>query len=114
MEKYEITTLVPCWFNVDSSGNLIFDDCGGDTFKEAKESLKEILDIIDNIKKEENIDYKKIYLGGFSQGGIMTNYVLFNSRYELDGYLPFSGYVFDHNFPPNYVPDSLNEEQIQF
>ena len=113
MEKYGITIPVPWWFNVDTSGNLICDDCDGDTFKEAKESLNEILDIIDNIKNEENIDYKKIYLGGFSQGGIMTNYVLLNSRYELGGYLPFSGYVFDHHFPANSVASSLTEEQTQ-
>ena len=111
MEKYEITIPVPCWFNVDTSGNLICNNCDGDDFKEAKESLNEILDIIDKIKNDENIDYKKIFLGGFSQGGIMTNYVLLNSRYELGGYLPFSGYVFDHNFPANSVQASLSDTQ---
>ena len=113
MEQYNYYDPVPCWFNVDTSGNLICEDCDGDDFKEAKESLNEILDIIDTIKNDENIDYKKIYLGGFSQGGIMTNYVLLNSRYELGGYLPFSGYVFDHNFPPNYVPTTLTDQQKQ-
>ena len=43
----------------------------------------------------------------------MTNYVLLNSRHELGGYLPFSGYVFDHHFPPNSVASSLTEEQTQ-
>ena len=111
MENYQVTDPVPCWFNVDSLGNLICDNCGGDDFKEAKASLNEILHIIDKIKNEENIDYKNIYLGGFSQGGIMTNYVLLNSRHELGGYLPFSGYFFDDHFPPNSVENNLSEEQ---
>ena len=111
MEKYSIYIPVPCWFNVDTNGMLICENCDGDDFKEAKESLTEILDKIDEIKEAENIDYKNIYLGGFSQGGIMTNYVLLNSRHELGGYLPFSGYVFDHNFPANSVPTSLSDTQ---
>ena len=103
---------VPSWINVDREGNLICEGCS-DQFDEAKESLNFILDKIDQIKNEENIDYDKIYLGGFSQGGIMVNYVLLNSRHKLGGYLAFSGYVFDHHFPPNTVLTELNDEQKQ-
>ena len=101
---------VPSWFNVDSSGNLICSDCS-DQFDEAKKSLNFILDKIDQISNEEKIDYDKIYLGGFSQGAIMVNYVLLNSRHKLGGYLAFSGYVFDHHFPPNEVVTELTEIQ---
>ena len=103
----------PSWFNVDRKGNLICANCGSDKFYEAKKSLNWILDRIDQISIEENIHYNRIYLGGFSQGGIMTNYVLLNSRHKLGGYLIFSGYVFDHHFPPNYVVTELNDEQKQ-
>ena len=109
-EKYNIIFPVPSWFNVDNEGNLICNDCS-DEFEEAKESLNDILDSIDTIAKVEKISYDKIYLGGFSQGGIMTNYVLLNSRHKLGGYLPFSGYVFDHHFPPNYVITELSDTQ---
>ena len=72
-----------------------------------------VLNEIDRIKEEENVDYKKIYLGGFSQGGIMTNYILLNSRHELGGYVAFSGYVFDHDFPSSEVlsENSLSDAQ---
>ena len=101
------------WFNVDSEGKLICDNCNGDDFAEAKESLYLILDIIDQISIEENIDYNKIYLGGFGQGAIMTNYVMLNSRNKLGGYLAFSGYIIDHHFPSNTVVKELSDEQKQ-
>ena len=102
MEKYNYYDPVPCWFNVDNTGHLICEGC--DTiYDQAKTSLELILNKIDEIATEEKIDYKKIYIGGFSQGGIMTNYVLLNSRHELGGYTPFSGYILDHNFPDSYV-----------
>ena len=109
MEQYEVNYPVPGWFNVDSSGNLISSEV--DKFAEAKESLKYILNKIDQIKSEENIDYSKIYLGGFSQGGIMTNYVLLNSRHKLGGYMAFSGYIFDHRLSANEVIETLSADQ---
>ena len=100
-------TTVPGWFNVDKFANLVPEN----DFTQAKESLKIVLDEIDRIKTEENIDYKNIYLGGFSQGAVMTNYVLLNSRHELGGYIAFSGYVFDHDLSANTVIYTLTEAQ---
>ena len=100
-------TYVPGWFNVDSMGNLV----PPNDFTEAKKSLNIILDEIDRIKKDDGIDYKNIFIGGFSQGAIMTNYVLLNSRYELGGYIAFSGYVFDHDLEANKVVYNLNPAQ---
>ena len=98
---YEITDPVPGWFNVDHLANLV----PPNDYTQAKESLNIVLDEIDRVKAEENTDYKNIYLSGFSQGAVMTNYVLLNSRYKLGGYIAFSGYVFDHEFPANYLAD---------
>ena len=97
----------PGWFNVDENGILV----PPDDFDQAKESLELILNEIDRIKAEEDVDYKDIFLGGFSQGGIMTNYVLLNSRHELGGYLAFSGYILDHDFPSSSVVTSLSDTQ---
>ena len=108
IDYYNYTDPVPGWFNVDSQANLypVKND-----FTEAKEALNLVLDEIDRIKNAENMDYKKIYLGGFSQGAIMTNYILLNSRYELGGYLAFSGYVFDHDFSDNTMIYNLDDTQ---
>ena len=44
----------------------------------------------------------------------MTNYVLLNSRHELGGYIPYSGYVFDHDFLENQIipVDQLTRTQL--
>ena len=59
------------------------------------------------------MSYDKIYLGGFSQGAIMTDYVLLNGKHELGGYLPFSGYIFDHDLHYNQVIYNLTDAQKQ-
>ena len=104
---------VPAWFNVDQNGQLYCDSGPCNDFTESKTSLNYILDKIDQISQEENIGYDKIYLGGFSQGGIMTSNVLLNSRHKLGGYLIFSGYIFDEHFDSGSVTDyaSLSSEQ---
>ena len=104
---------VPAWFNVDQNGQLYCDSGPCNDFTESKISLNYILDKIDQISQEENIGYDKIYLGGFSQGGIMTSNVLLNSRHKLGGYLIFSGYIFDEHFDSGSVTDyaSLSSEQ---
>ena len=110
LQKYNISTPAPCWFNVDEVANLVCDGCET-IYDQAKESLYIVLDAIDRIASDEKMSYDKIYLGGFSQGGIMTNYALLNSRHELGGYNAFSGYVLDHHFPDNTVPKELSDTQ---
>ena len=101
MEKFNNDELISSWFNFDYNGNLICNKCNN-IYDEAKESLYYILDKIDQIKNEEKkIDYNKIFLGGYGQGGTMVNYILLNSRHELGGYCSFSGYFFEHHFPEN-------------
>ena len=108
IDYYESNDPIPGWFNIDKDANL---SPTPDDFTEARVSLNLVLDEIDRIKNIENVDYKKIFLGGFSQGAIMTNYILLNSRHELGGYIAFSGYVFDHDFLENQIVESLSELQ---
>ena len=104
------TQPVPGWFNIDKNATLYPTE---HDFTEAKESLNIMLDEIDRIKADEGVDHKNIYLSGFSQGGMMTTYILLNSRHELGGYAAFSGYVFDHDFLENQVIYDLSDAQIQ-
>ena len=73
IDYYNYTDPVPGWFNIDSQANLYPEK---NNFTEAKVSLNLMLDEIDRIKNAENVDYKNIYLGGFSQGAMMTNYII--------------------------------------
>ena len=108
IDYYNYADPVPGWFNINKNAQLYPES---NNFTEAKESLNLVLDEIDRIKNIENVDYKKIYLGGFSQGAMMTNYILLNSRHELGGYIAFSGYVFDHDFLENQIVENLSELQ---
>ena len=108
IDYYGNSDPVPGWFNIDSSATLRPTE---HDFAEARKSLNLVLDEIDRIHNIENIDYKNIYLSGFSQGAMMTNYILLNSRHELGGYIAFSGYVFDHDFSENNVIYDLNSDQ---
>jgi phospholipase/carboxylesterase len=100
IDYHRDNTPVPGWFNIDKDAKLRPTE---HDFTQARESLQLVLDEIDRIKTIENVDYKNIYLSGFSQGGMMTNYVLLNSRHQLGGYIAFSGYVFDHDFSKNTI-----------
>ena len=110
IDYYNNSDPVPGWFNIDSRATL---RPNPHNFTEANQSLYLVLDEIDRIKSEENVDYKNIYLSGFSQGGMMTNYILLNSRHELGGYIAYSGYVFDHDFLENEIIYVLNETQTK-
>jgi len=107
---YNYSDPVPGWFDVDQNAVLYCDNCS-DLYDEAKESLNLVLDSIDQIAYAEQMSYDKIYLAGFSQGAIMVNYVLLNSRHKLGGYLPFSGYIFDHDLHYNQVIHNLTDSQ---
>ena len=111
IDYYNYANPVPGWFNIAANASLMPTE---HDFTEAKVSLNYVLDIIDKIKINENIDYKNIYLSGFSQGAMMTNYILLNSRHQLGGYVAFSGYVFDHDFLENAIVSipNMSSEQI--
>ena len=112
IDYYNNENDVPAWFNVDKNGTLIYE--GNDPFIEAKESKELILNQIDESVKEVNNDYSKVFLGGFGQGAVMTNYVMLNSKNELGGYLPFNGYIFDDHFSSTFtVIQNLNNEQLE-
>lgn len=109
IDYYHYSDPVPGWFNIGADANLVPDN----DFTQAKDSLEYVLNEIDRIKNFENIAYKNIYLAGFSQGAMMTNYILLNSRHELGGYIAFSGYVFDHDFSDNQLILNLEEKHLE-
>ena len=71
IDYYNLATPVPGWFNIAANASLMPTE---HDFTEAKVSLNYVLEEIDRIKNYENVDYKNIYLNGFSQGALMTNH----------------------------------------
>lgn len=78
------------WYDVDfSTGKLIYD------VAVAEKSRLLLLDFIDVLKKKHQFDAKSIYLGGFSQGAIMSFSVGLTRPDKVKGVLALSGRVLD-------------------
>ena len=74
--KYLIVSMrAPFNFMVIKNRWYEYSISSGDTLSnqaQIDESTNRIIQTIENIKKEYNIDEKKIFIGGFSQGGIIS------------------------------------------
>lgn len=67
---------------------------GGDhiySYDKLKSSRAQLLRFIDQLKQEYNIDAGKIYLGGFSQGAIMSLATALNHSDVIEGAIVLSG-----------------------
>ena len=70
------------WFDSDISDNdTIFNE------DHLKESLEKILFCIDKIIEKEKINPARIFIGGFSQGGIMACKLALEHPNEVDGFI---------------------------
>jgi len=90
------------WFNINEN-DISFD--------EIKNSTNQILNKIDKISNEEKINYDKIFIGGYGQGGVMVNSIILNSKHEYGGFLPLSGYILDNGFLYKNISINLTKEQ---
>jgi len=90
------------WFNINKN-DILFD--------EMKNSTNQVLNKIDKISNEEKINYDKIIIGGYGQGGVMVNSIILNSKHELGGFIPLSGYILDNGFLYNNISINLIKEQ---
>ena len=92
------------WFNLDvNESNNLFD--------ELFTSSNKILNKIDKISSEEEINYDKIFIGGYGQGGVMVNSIILNTKHEFGGFISLSGFILDNAFSYNNISNSLSKEQ---
>ena len=90
------------WFNINEEYIL---------FDEVKNSTNQILNKIDKISSEEKINYNKIFIGGYGQGGVMVNSIILNSKNEFGGFISLSGFILDYGFLNNSISTNLTNEQ---
>jgi hypothetical protein len=90
------------WFNINENYNL---------FDELKNSTNQVLNKIDKISNDEKINYDKIFIGGYGQGGVMVNSIILNSKHEFGGYISLSGFILDDRFPNNNISTNLTKFQ---
>lgn len=92
------------WFNINENEN-------NNLFDQVKNSTNQILNKIDKILNEEKINYDKIFIGGYGQGGVMVNCIILNSKHEFGGFISLSGSILDSGFPYNNISTNLTNEQ---
>ena len=92
------------WFNINLNEN-------SNLFDEVKNSTNQILNKIDKISSEEKINYDKIFIGGYGQGGVMVNSIILNSKHEFGGFISLSGFILDNGFLYNNISTNLTDEQ---
>ena len=89
------------WFNVKNYKNE--EDISKEEFQN---NSKRINDIINREVKNVNGDYKKIFIGGFSQGACIALNVGLNFEKELGGIIVFSGILFP------FCTNNIKEEKL--
>jgi len=93
------------WYNVDfSTGKPAFNQ------QEEQSSRKLIIDFIRQVKQLYNL--REIYIGGFSQGGIMSYSIGLTHPDEISGVLSLSGRLLQEVKPLVQVNDSLRKLKV--
>ncbi|MBC7552716.1 MAG: esterase [Taibaiella sp.] len=79
---------------------------------EAEISRKLILTFIEQVVKQYNADAKRVYLLGFSQGAIMSEYVALTAPQKVKGIIALSGRLLDEVPPKAAAKDKLKELSV--
>lgn len=96
------------WFSLDDyfEKENLDDDYLNILSKRAKESLPLIQEYISSIKKQTNLHEKNIFIGGFSQGGLMACQTAFHQTET------FSGLILMSPVPPATIPSNAQKTDI--
>jgi phospholipase/carboxylesterase len=76
--------------------------------KQAETSQAQLFKFIDEIVAEHNINPQKVYLGGFSQGAIMTYSLVLSEPEKFAGAVPMSGVL-----APQFLENRASDERLK-
>ncbi len=78
------------WFDLLGENNAVITE-KDIVFKDMDENSKRIKQLIVDEAKAINNDYRKVFVGGFSQGACMTFHIGLSFNHTLGGIIPFCG-----------------------
>ena len=93
------------WYNVDfSTGRPVYNQ------QQEQSSRRVIIDFIRQVKEMYNL--RELYIGGFSQGGIMSYSIGLTHPEEINGVLSLSGRLLDEVKPLVKANESLEKLKV--
>jgi phospholipase/carboxylesterase len=90
------------WFNIEFTAQGMSAD-----LQQARQSLDVLEVFLDEIIKRYRVNERCVYVGGFSQGAMMTLALVLNCPEKVAGVVAMSG-----RFPSQVLKDELNEEAL--
>lgn len=94
------------WFVIPHLGAQIADmEMYKQMMTDALKNVSVIHKLIDDIHNSQNIPYDKIYISGFSQGGLMAVLTGLTNKHQLTKVISFSGVPI--LFTPDFTPNSI-------
>jgi len=108
------------WYNINiGQGNTKY------AFEDVQKSKQHILKFIKQVKSKYNLRNQKVYLGGFSQGAIMSLYVGLTAPELIEGVVALSGHLYPevqseidfsqaHKFPSIFLSHGRNDNVLSF
>jgi phospholipase/carboxylesterase len=104
---YTIGPASYAWYHLDlSSGKPVY------SFEEAEKSRNTLVQFIGDLSESHSFDPKQIYLGGFSQGGIMSYSVGLTHPELLKGIVVLSGRLLEEVKPKIVAKEKLRSLRI--
>lgn len=104
---YPLFTDSFAWYHIDFQGNDKFIDS-----QQAQKSLQVLQQFIEALKARYQINAADCYLGGFSQGAIMSYAMALNFPTKIGGVMAMSGYVLKDLIPPKIDKSALQKLKI--
>lgn len=95
------------WFEL-----IIGPDDLGVNIKQFEQSRVKIIEFIDEIIETHDLDAKRVFLCGFSQGAMMSMSTLFSEPEKLAGVVAMSGRAMSEMLPENKNPEALKDFPI--